>query len=236
MKIKIILFIAISFLTVGLSSGQKNNKKVIISGIVSDTLQRPLAGVLILIDGKSTESFTSSDGAFRLKVRSDANSITILAPGNRMCTVAIMGRTRIDFILGVTDQSSQSVRNNEANEKQVDVGYGTVKQKDLLSPVNTIDGKRHRYDAYKDIYEILKGTPGIIVRGKSVQIDGPTSLFSSTEPLYVVDGVPVGNIDDIIPSMVENISVLKRSSTAIYGSRGSNGVILITLIKGPAKK
>lgn len=236
MKIKIILFIFLSFLNVAVSSGQKNNRKVIISGIVSDTLQRPLAGALILIDGKPTNSFTSNDGVFRLKVRSDAYSITILAPGNRMSTVPIMGRTRIDFILDVSDLSAQSVGDNEANERQVDVGYGTVRQKDLLSPVSTIDTKGNKYDAYKDIYEILKGTPGVIVRGTSVQIGGPSSILSGTEPLYVVDGMTVASIEGISPMMIESISVLKGSSTAIYGSRGANGVILITLIKGPANK
>jgi TonB-dependent SusC/RagA subfamily outer membrane receptor len=231
MKIKIILFIFLSFLNVTVSSGQKNNRKVIISGIVSDTLQRPLAGVLILIDGNPTNSFTNKDGVFRLKVRSDAKSITMLAPGNRMNTVPIMGRTRIDFILDVTDLPAQSVRNNDPNEKKVDIGYGTARQKDLLTPVSTIDGKVSRYRDYKDIYEILKGTPGVIVRGKSVQIGGPSSIQSGTEPLYVVDGMTWNSVDGISPNMIESISVLRGTSTSIYGSRGANGVILITLIK-----
>jgi hypothetical protein len=65
MKLKVILFIFLSFLNVAVSSGQKNNKKVIISGIASDTLHRPLVGALILIDGKSTNSYTNIDGVFR---------------------------------------------------------------------------------------------------------------------------------------------------------------------------
>ncbi len=239
MKIKIILFLFLAFLNVAVSSGQKNNKKVVISGIVSDTLQTPLVGALILIDGKRTNAFTNKDGVFRLKVRSDADSITIFAAGNRMRTVPIMGRNRIDFIFNpaeLTDLSLQNDQNNQPGERKIDVGYGTLSQKDLLSPVSTIDGRGNKYAAYKDIYEILKGTPGVIVRGNSVQIDGPSSMFSSTEPLYVVDGMTVGSIDGITPIMVESISVLKGSSTAIYGSRGANGVILITLLKGPEKK
>lgn len=231
MKIKIILLIFLSFLYAGNSSGQKNKGKVIVSGIVSDTLQRPLSGALILIDGKRTNSFTNNDGVFRVKVRPGADSITILAPGNRMSTVPIMGRTRIDFILDVTDLSLQSVQNNEANEKQVDIGYGSVRQKDLLTPVSTIDGKGNKYDNYKNIFEILKGTPGVIVRGNSVQIGGPSSIMSGTEPLYIVDGMTVTSIEGISPRMLESISVLKGSSTSIYGSRGANGVILITLKK-----
>ena len=234
MRIKTILFIILSFLNVAISSGQKNNKKVVIMGIVSDTFQRPLSGALILIDGKSTNAFTNNDGVFRIKVRSDADSITIFAAGNRMRTVPIMGRTRIDFIFNVNDSSLsvQNIKNNKANDKQVDVGYGTLDQKDLLSPVSTIDVRGHKYAAYKDIYEILKGTPGVIVRGNSVQINGPSSLYASNEPLYVVDGMSVESINWITPIMVESISVLKGSSTSIYGSRGANGVILITLLKG----
>jgi TonB-dependent starch-binding outer membrane protein SusC len=236
MKLKIILFIFLSFLNVAVSSGQKNNKKVTISGIASDTLRRPLVGALILIDGKSTNSYTNIDGVFRLKVRSDADSITIIAAGNRMKTLPIMGRTRIDFILEIGDpaQSGQNIQKN-TNDKRVDVGYGTVNQKDLLSPVSTIEGKRNKYAAYKDIYEILKGTPGVIVRGNSVQINGPSSLNSGTEPLFVVDGTTVESVDGINPATVERISVLKGSSTAIYGSRGANGVILITLYKTDKK-
>lgn len=234
MKTKVILFILLSVLNVAVSSGQKNNKKVVIMGVVTDTLHRPVPGALVLIDGKSSDALSNNDGVFKLKVRSDADSITIMAFGNRISTVQIMGRTRIDFVLDVADMADQD--SEIIPEKRVDVGYGTVRQKDLLSPVSTIDGKNHKYDAYKDIYEILKGTPGVIVRGNSVQIDGPSSMFSSTEPLYVVDGMTVGSIDGITPMMVESISVLKGSSTAIYGSRGGNGVILITLIKGPAKK
>jgi len=236
MKTKIILFIFLSFLVVAAASGQKNNKKIIISGMVSDALQKPLAGALILIDGKPTDSFTSIDGVFRLKVRSDADSITILAPGNRMSTVPIMGRTRIDFILDGADRSVQSARNDEANENRVDIGYGTARQKDLVSPVSKIDNKGNKYDGYKDIYEVLKGTPGVIVRGNSVQINGPSSILSGTEPLYVVDGMTVQSIDWISPMMLESISILKGSSAAIYGSRGANGVILITLVKETPKK
>jgi TonB-dependent SusC/RagA subfamily outer membrane receptor len=235
MRVKIALFILLALINVTVSSGQKN-KKVIISGIVSDTLQKPLVGALVLVDGKRTNSYTNNDGVFRIKVRSDADSISIFAAGNRLQTLPIMGRSRIDFIFNESDPVL-AIDNMEElpGDKQVDVGYGTVSQKDLLTPVSTIDGRGNKYAAYRDIYEILKGTPGVIVRGNSVQIDGPGSMFSSTEPLFVIDGMTVGTIDGITPVMVESISVLKGSSTAIYGSRGANGVILITLYKGPEK-
>jgi TonB-dependent starch-binding outer membrane protein SusC len=231
MNIKVILFIFISFLNVAVSSGQKSNKKVSITGIVTDTRQKPLAGASIVIDRKLTNTVTNNKGIYKLKVLSNADSISIYTGGNITNTVPIKGRTKIDFILNEADLFIQNGLNNEPNEKQVDVGFGTVRQKDLMTPVRTIDGRGHKYDAYKNIYEILKGTAGVIVRGNSVQIDGPSSIFSSTEPLYVVDGMTVSTLDGITPTMIESISVLKGSSAAIYGSRGSSGVILITLIK-----
>jgi len=231
MRIKVILLIILSFLNFAVSSGQKNSKKISITGIVTDNRQRPLAGAIILIDGKRTNSVTNNNGIYKLKIKSDADSITIFASGNRVSTVPIKGRNKIDFIFNEADLSKRNVQNNEASEKQVDVGYGTVSQKDLLTPVSNIDGRGGKYSAYRDIYAILKGTPGLIVRGNSVQILGPSSTFSTGEPLYVVNGMTVSSLDGITPTMIESISVLKGSSASIYGSQGGNGVILITLIK-----
>ena len=236
MKIKVLLFIIVSFLTVAMSSGQKNNKKVIITGIVTDARQRPLVGALILIDGKNTNVVTDNVGLYKLKVRPDADSITIVTFTSGISTVPIGGRTKIDFVLVGSDLSKQIVQNKQTNNKQVDVGYGNVSQKTLLTPVSTIDGRSSKYATYKNIYEILKGTPGVIVKGNSVQIQGQSSINSGTEPLYVIDGMVVETVDGISPSMVESISVLKGASASIYGSRGANGVILVTLINGSEKE
>jgi TonB-dependent SusC/RagA subfamily outer membrane receptor len=236
MRIKAILTILLSFLIVAVSSGQKNNKKVLITGIVTDVFKRPLVGALILIDSKNTNAVTNTNGIYKIKVRPDADSITIITFTSGVSTVPIMGRTKIDFVLGTVDKSKQDAQIKPENEKQVDVGYGNINRKDLLTPVSTIDGRNNKYAAYKDIYEILKGTPGVIVRGNSVQIQGPSSINSGTEPLYVVDGMIVSTVDGISPSMIESISVLKGASASIYGSRGANGVILVTLINGFEKE
>ena len=236
MRIKVILFIIVSFITVAVSSGQKNNKKIFVTGIVTDARQRPLIGALILIDGKNTNAVTDNCGIYKLKVRSDADSITIVTFTRGISTVPIEGRTKIDFVLGGPDLSKQNSANKPANDKQVDVGYGNVNQKSLLTPVSTIDERSSKYATYKNIYEILKGTPGVIVKGNSVQIQGQSSINSGTEPLYVIDGMVVETVDGISPSMIESISVLKGASASIYGSRGANGVILVTLINGSEKK
>lgn len=236
MKIKIILFIFLTCVNVAFSSGQKDKKKVLIMGIVSDIMKRPVVGALVLVDGKRTSSLTNNDGVFKIKVPSSSDSITIFAARNRIKTVPIMGRTRIDFVFDAADASIQSGQNNMTEDNQVDIGYGTLSQRNLLTPVSVLDGRGNKYASYRNIYEILKGTPGVVVRGNSIQIDGPTSMYMSTEPLFVIDGMAVGSIEGITPVMVESISVLKGSSTAIYGSRGANGVILISLYKGAEKR
>jgi TonB-dependent SusC/RagA subfamily outer membrane receptor len=118
-------------------------------------------------------------------------------------------------------------------EEAVNIGYGTVKQRDLLTSVNRIDAGNSRYAGYTNIFEMLKGTvPGVQVVGTSVRIQGASSFMLSTEPLYVVDGVIVNSIANISPIEVKSVEILKGASAAIYGSRGANGVIMITLKKG----
>lgn len=236
MNLKAFLLILLSFLYISVTSGQNKNKKIIVTGLVTDAGQKPLVGALVLIDGKNTNIVTNNNGLYKLRVRPDADSITIITFTNGISTVPINGRTNIDFILGGSPLSQQNVQNKQSNDQQVNIGYGNVSQENLLTPVSKIDGRNSKYASYKNIYEILKGTPGVTVNGNSVKIQGQSSINSGTEPLFVVDGMPIETIDGISPSMVESISVLKGASSSIYGSRGANGVIIITLIKGFEKE
>lgn len=232
MKIKVIFLILLSLLCITSAIGQKKNKKIVVTGMVTDVLQKPLVGAMVLIDGRSTNRTTNNNGIFKLKVPPDADSITIVTFTNGISTVAIKGRTNINFILAGLPLSQQNAKNMQSDNKQVNIGYGNVDQKNLVTSVSTVDGKNHKYAAYKDIYEILRGIAGVEVHGNSVQIRGQSSFMGSTEPLFIIDGVTVQSIDGISPTLVESISVLKGSSASIYGSRGANGVILISLIKG----
>jgi TonB-dependent SusC/RagA subfamily outer membrane receptor len=232
MKIKVFFLILLSVLAITASSGQKANKKFVISGLVTDALQRPVAGALIFVNGRNSNIVTNNNGLYRIRVRPDADSITIITFNNGISNTAINGRTTINFTFGGSASQQAKFQDNPVNEEVVNIGYGNVKQRNLLTPVSTIDARNSKYATYKDIYEILKGTPGVMVSGKSIKIQGPSSLNLSTEPLFVVDGMPVESVDGILPAMIENISVLKGASASIYGSRGANGVILITLITG----
>jgi TonB-dependent SusC/RagA subfamily outer membrane receptor len=148
----------------------------------------------------------------------------------------INGRTSIDFRYKTIARSQTSDKTNSQNSESVNVGYGSLKKSDMTTAVGKIDGQNYKYASYNNIYDMIRGeVPGVQVNGKSIQIQGPSSINVSTEPLLVVDGMVVNSIDDIRPIQVKSIEILKGSSASIYGSRGSNGVILITLI-GAEKK
>jgi TonB-dependent SusC/RagA subfamily outer membrane receptor len=231
MKIKVLSLILISVMLITTAEGQKkSNKKIAVTGLVTDAQNNPIIGALILIDNQQTNVVTNNRGFYKIKVRPDADSLTVITFNYGVSTAPIAGRTTVNFTLGLSSSAQQNPSFMPENEKTVDIGYGSINQRDLLTPVSTVEGKTGRYSAYKDIYEVLKGTPGVVVSGKSIKIQGPSSINSGTEPLFVVDGMTVSTIDDISPMIVESITVLKGASASIYGSRGANGVILIKLL------
>jgi TonB-dependent SusC/RagA subfamily outer membrane receptor len=236
MKTKILLILLLSFITITLSNGQKSTKKITVTGLVTDSQNNPITGALILIDNMSSQKVTNNKGLYKIKVKPDADSISVFTLFNGVSTSSIEGRTTINFTLVGITSSKENSQNLSGKDEVVNIGYGNVKQKDLLTPVNKIDARSIKYASYNSIFEILKGTPGVLVSGNSIQIQGQSSINSGTEPLFVVDGMVVGSIDNISPSMVESITVLKGAATSIYGSRGANGVILIKLIGAPEIK
>ena len=234
MKIKILLLILLSCLFITNVSGQKTNKKIVISGRITAPSKQPVSGAMILIDGKNTNETTNNKGIYKVRIRPDADTLTIISFNNGVGSAAIKGRTIIDFTLNGSG-SSQYLQQKQGDDEVVDVGYGNVRQKDLTTSVSKIDGKQGKYSTYRDIFEVLRGTPGVVVSGTSIKIQGQSSLTLSTEPLYIVDGMSVSSIENVLPSQIESISILKGASASIYGSRGANGVILIKLIGASGK-
>ena len=150
---------------------------------------------------------------------------------NGVSETEISGRTSINFSLKASSSLGNPVSLKPDNEETVNVGYGTEKRKDMTTSVGKIDGTKNKFAAYRNIFDMIRGElPGVQVNGTSIMIQGPSSINLSSQPLFVVDGVVVNSISDISPSMVKSIEVLKGSSASIYGSRGSNGVILISLV------
>jgi TonB-dependent SusC/RagA subfamily outer membrane receptor len=230
MNTKIFFLMLFSVLSVTSSFGQKNNKKITITGIVLDLNQKPVSGAMIFIDNQKTNIITDEKGFYKIKVSPLAKIITVFTLPNGPAEEEINGRTSINFILRTSQQSPENEIQNKSDEETVNVGYGTMKKKNLTTQVGKIDGANNKFASYRNIYEMIRGElPGVQVTGKSIMIQGPSSINLSNEPLLVLDGVVVSSVDDISPQQVKSIEVLKGSAASIYGSRGANGVILIYL-------
>lgn len=122
---------------------------------------------------------------------------------------------------------------SRTDDETVDIGYGTSKKSNLTNSVSKLDINEKEIGGYSNIFDYLRGrVPGVTVNGRgpnaTVQIRGISSINCPTDPLYVVDGVVVNDISMINPNDVKSVSVLKDASASIYGSRGANGVIIIT--------
>jgi len=232
MKIRFLIVLLTALVTAGITaSAQKPGKKIIIAGEVKDRNNQPVPQAIIMIDDVKTSILTNNNGYYKVKVRPTAKKIGIVSLTG-IAEEAIDGRTIINFTLGGSALGQVNTRVNVPKEEEVNVGYGTVKKKDLTESVGKINGTDKKYASYSSIYEMIKGeVAGVEVKGTSIRIRGASSFQMSTEPLFVVDGVIVNTIDNIMPQIVQSIEVLKGSNAAIYGSRGANGVILITTKK-----
>jgi TonB-dependent SusC/RagA subfamily outer membrane receptor len=225
MKIKLFLLTLIFFAMFFDISAQKNNKKITITGKLTDLYYSPVSGVLIMIDGKTIESKTNSKGLYKIKVKPSAQKIGIFTTSTEVKEEPINGRTTINFNL---DKFIPRQLNAGTDDEVVNEGYNVARKKDITKPVTKTDISGNEYASFSSIYEILKTIPGLTVSGKSVTVRGISTWGSST-PLFVVNGTPVNSIDAINPSMVKSIEVLKGPSASVYGLQGANGVIIIRL-------
>ena len=225
---RVFLFLIILLLPLSFNVfGQKTGKKYYITGQITDFNGKPVTDAIILIDYLNTEVVSDANGMYKVRVKNDAVSITVFKLLNGQIEEKINARTVINFKLpaGTGQQATQEqVKPNE----QVNIGYGTSSKKDLTTPVSKIDGSKKEFVSYSSIYEMLQQDPSIQVNGKKIVIRG-VGTINNTDPLFVVNGIIVGSIDDISPQTVKSIEILKGGDAAMYGSRGMNGVILITL-------
>ncbi|HEX2968451.1 MAG TPA: TonB-dependent receptor plug domain-containing protein [Bacteroidales bacterium] len=206
-------------------------QKTQLTGKVTDTNQNPVKGAMIFTDQNNTGKATNKQGVYKIKLDASVKTIKVVTADGRISEQLYNNESEINFTLPVNLTGSSNVATSGQQDEEVNIGYGTVNKKNVTSSVTKVDASKEQY-VYKDIYEMLKGKPGVQVTGRTVRIQGGVnSLNSGTEPLYVVDGITVGSIDGILPQTVKSIEILKGSSASIYGSRGANGVILITLKK-----
>lgn len=198
----------------------------------------PLPGVSILVKGTSTGTTTDANGSYKINV-----------PANAILVFSFVGYSPKEIIVG--NQSSIDVSlelDNRLLNEVVVVGYGTVKKSDLTGSLASVKSKEINAFPATNVLQALSGrAPGVQVTqntgapgaGVSVRIRGTNSVQGSNEPLYVVDGFPTSGSNPTIlnNSDIESIEILKdASATAIYGSRGANGVVLITTKQGKAGK
>lgn len=213
------------------SYGQKSGKKITVTGFVKDGTNAPVANAFLTADGEKTAYFTDSKGYYKVKISQGSTTIGVITQTSGKLEEPINGRDRIDFRFEGS-VPVQITGKTEPGDEAIDMGLRTAKKKSLTSPVDVIDGTKPKYASFNSIYDVIKNeVPGVMVSGNSIRIRTATSINASNEPLFVVDGVPVTTIDNIQPQMVKSIQVLKGSSASIYGMRGSNGVIVINLLK-----
>lgn len=230
MKIKVLFLILLSVLTFYSLSAQKSNKKVTITGIVLNSSKQPIANAIVMIDGEKTSSLTDFQGKYKIKVKPNAAKLGIFTFGSGIKEEEISGRTEIDFTFGVSkSQPHQSADQTVTSGQQgVNTGYGVVKEKNLTTTVDKIDGTDKKYASYPSIADMIqREVSGVRINGSSVIIQDSKDLFGSVYALVVVDGVYMNELPDISPSTVKSIEVLKGTSAAMYGSRGYGGVIVI---------
>lgn len=212
------------------AQGQNSGKKVTISGHVVDANNKPVPGASIFVDGKTTGKTTNNKGIYKIQISPGSKYVGAITASGAITGSLIEDKVEINLSLPIDVMAESNNTQDYNGEEEINIGYGTVKKKDLIGPVNKIDGTSTRFSGYSSVYEMLRGQPGVQVNGTSINIQGASSFIASTEPLLIVDGSVVSNLDHIQPSQVKSIEILKGSSAAIYGSRGANGVILISLI------
>jgi len=234
MKSKI-LFITIFILSYSTSSfALMPGKKYFITGQVLDINNKPVSGVMLLIDDKISDVITNEKGMYRVKVKPDAVQISILNLSGTLMKEEINGRMIIDFKLNdVVPQNEVVIQENPENEI-VNIGYGYAQKKDLASSVGNIDGQNKKFASYHSIFDMIKGeVSGVQVAGNNITIRGVGTINGSTDPLIIVDGVEVKveALGAIVPQTVRSINILNSSDASIYGSKAANGVIMITLME-----
>ena len=201
-----------------------------ISGTVSSE-DGPLPGATVIVKGTNNGTTTDFDGNFSI----EASSSDVLV-------VSFVGFSSQEVSVGDNDQITVNLQADNELEEVVITGYGSQKEKEITSavtkitadefnkgPINTTAGLLEGKVAGLSIYS-KGGNPNA---GSTIRLRGITSFGDNTSPLFVIDGVPGSSIDNVDPNDIETINVLKDgSAAAIYGSRGSSGVIIVTTKKG----
>lgn len=207
-----------------------------ISGVVKDSRSGEiLSGVAIAVQGAGTGTITSLDGTYSLNV-DPQGTLIVSYIGYETQSIPVKGRSVINIAMK---------EDMNLLDEVIVVGYGTQKKSDLTGSISSVSSKDVKNYAVSNVSQLLTGkAAGVFVSSSSgqpgesaiVRVRGLGSV-NDNNPLYIVDGQPLDNLNNLNPSDIDRIEVLKDASAcAIYGSRGSNGVILVTTKKGESGK
>jgi len=220
-------------LFVMLGSASYAQSQIDVSGTITDAEDNsPLVGVNVLVKGTATGTITDLDGSYSISVP-DVDAILLFS---------YTGYASEEVLVGVQSQIDLALSPGSDLDEVVVIGYGTVKKSDLTGAVSTVTAESFKDQPVTRVEDALQGrAAGVTVaRGNGqpgadfkVRIRGVNSITGSNSPLVVVDGIQGGDLSTLNPNDIASIDVLKdASATAIYGIRGSNGVIIVTTKKG----
>lgn len=201
-----------------------------VTGVVKDSAGEPLVGAYVIQQGTNNGAVTGLDGSYSITVNDAAKDVLEFSTiGFKTVVEPVAGRKVIDVVM----EDDMNVL-----EETVVVGYATVKRRDLLGSVSSVNSEKLSEQPVTTVSQALSGkmagvsvttTEGDPDADIKIRVRGGGSITQDSSPLYIVDGFPVESINDIASSEIASIDVLKDAfSTAIYGSRGANGVIIVT--------
>jgi len=230
--------ILLLFFSISLVSFSQNNFKV--SGKVNDESGKPVSGATVTVKGTTIATATTTDGTFALNAPSGKSVLVISSIGFEALEVAI--NDKAELLIGMTSLSTSL-------QDVVVIGYGTQKKSDVTGAVSRLTAADIQERPAQNVLQAIQGkAAGVHVTSNLkpgelpvLRVRGNRSIGASNEPLYVIDNIPMVNslgvnsftMADINPNDIASVEILKdASATAIYGSRGANGVVLITTNKG----
>lgn len=211
--------------------------QITVTGTVVDTEKKPVVGANVVVKGTTTGTMTDVNGKFTINAPSSSSIVTI----------SFIGFVAQDFLVGNSNVINVTmIAEATALTEVVVIGYGTVKKRDITGSVASVTGTQIAAVPVSNAAQAMTGKlAGVNVISQdgrpdasiSIRVRGGGSISQSNDPLFIVDGFPVSSISDIPGDQIESIDVLKdASSTAIYGARGANGVIMVTTRSGKAGK
>lgn len=235
MNPKKILFFMLLVLQISVAYPYVQNQNAI-TGTITDSNGLPLPGVTVQEKGTTNGTQTDFDGNYTINVRNTDAVLVFSFIGMRTVERVVGGQSVIDVALEMSEETLDEV---------VLVGYGTQDRRAVTTSITKVTEDDFNQGAVTNALSLIQGkVPGLSITrpggnnpngGTSIQLRGVTSITGNTEPLIVIDGIPGGNLDLVQQNDIESFDVLKSgAASAIYGTRGNNGVILITTKKGKA--